>query len=460
MLISFSVANFLSFKDKQTLDMFANKVRKHSERIYSTRYVRLTKAKLIMGPNASGKTNMVNALKFMKMVICRMIPKRSTQCYFRQDATYRDKPSLFEISFILNGKRYTYGFEISLYNSTIENEWLYELYGVDNNKKYIFKRSTNSSTFVLGEFFKDKETITKLSFYGEDTASDSDKLFLNLINQGKSKLIQEKPEASILADIFNWFKNKLIIRTNNNPDFISGSIYPFKDVDKVSRILKALGIGVTAIKKETIAEENLKQVLPKEIFTDIMEHLEKEQLKVLKEDIDKIETIIKFQKSFYEFTANKDEKYTAKTIKFCHENKDVSFALHEESDGTMKLLDIIDIFFNPNDDNVYIFDEIDRCLHPYLTSSLFKFFLKIANNRNCQLISSIHETHILADDLLRTDELCFLLKDNSGVSKIHSLDEYNLRNDKKVYTALFDKTITAMPEISDADIENIYNDLN
>ena len=76
-------------------------------------------------------------------------------------------------------------------------------------------------------------------------------------------------------------------------------------------------------------------------------------------------------------------------------------------------------------------DEIDRCLHPAMTAKIIKSFLQMAERRNTQLIITTHESRLLKDDLLRNDEISFMIKTKAGSTIIKSLDKYQLRADKK-----------------------------
>lgn len=59
--------------------------------------------------------------------------------------------------------------------------------------------------FITGEYFKDKEAISKIEIYGKDSLDDSEILFLNIINTNKSKMFTENIELKIFRDIFTWF---------------------------------------------------------------------------------------------------------------------------------------------------------------------------------------------------------------------------------------------------------------
>ena len=102
-------------------------------------------------------------------------------------------------------------------------------------------------------------------------------------------------------------------------------------------------------------------------------------------------------------------------------------------------------------------DEIDRCLHPAMTVKVLELFLKMAQKRNTQLIITSHESRLLAADFLRNDEICFITKNERGASIINPLEKYQLRADKKVYAALFDGTLDAIPTFNEYKLKSIIN---
>lgn len=99
------------------------------------------------------------------------------------------------------------------------------------------------------------------------------------------------------------------------------------------------------------------------------------------------------------------------------------------------MLDLIEIFFKISDNRIFIIDEIDRCLHPIMTEKIIELFLKMAECRNTQLIITCHESRLLTNDLLRNDEINFVIKTPNGSSIMNPLEKYQLRADKKVKAA-------------------------
>ena len=84
---------------------------------------------------------------------------------------------------------------------------------------------------------------------------------------------------------------------------------------------------------------------------------------------------------------------------------------------------------------------------------IIELFLKMAECRNTQLIITCHESRLLTNDLLRNDEINFVIKTPNGSSIINPLEKYQLRADKKVYAALFDGSIDAIPDFNEDKLE-------
>lgn len=145
------------------------------------------------------------------------------------------------------------------------------------------------------------------------------------------------------------------------------------------------------------------------------------------------------------------------TIQFEHENSDNLFLLSEESDGTARILDLLEILLN-NSNKVFVIDEIDRCLHPQLTRKFIEIFLEYAKGHNTQLIVTTHESRLLDLDLVRRDEIWFIEKSNCGNSKVYSLEEYNTRFDQRVDKAYLDGRYGGIP-IFNKIFPNIGEDL-
>ena len=137
-----------------------------------------------------------------------------------------------------------------------------------------------------------------------------------------------------------------------------------------------------------------------------------------------------------------------KTLEFKHKATDAIFSIDEESDGTIRLLDLIEVLLSKEDGKVYVIDEINRRFHPLLTYKFVEEYLKLAPERNIQLIMTTHESKLMDFDLLRKDEIGFVDKDEMGKSSIFSLDSFGERFDKKVCKAYLNGAYGAIPKFT------------
>ena len=90
-----------------------------------------------------------------------------------------------------------------------------------------------------------------------------------------------------------------------------------------------------------------------------------------------------------------------------------------------------------------------------MTTKIITLFLEMAKKRNTQLIITTHESRLLKEDILRNDEISFMIKTPSGSTIIKSLERYQLRADKKIYEALFDGTLDAIPQFNEEKIAKV-----
>lgn len=456
MISRFAVSNFLSFDEKEELSLEAGKARKFSNRIYKNRRLKLVKCEALFGANASGKSNLIKAISFVQRVVGGGFPRGFSNQYYRLKEENRLKPSEFEIEIICDDKRICFGFRAVLNTGSIEKEWLYET-TPSGLKKDLYSRDVTKEEFLLGDFFKEKDTREKLQMYGEDSADDSETLFLTTINKSKGKMFSELKELSILRNIFNWFIRKLIVSFPE--EFLQGSPYfGHSNHDEIAEILNALGTGITELRVVDVPQEVVKSKMPDEVYDDIISELEMRNAKAKKEEKEFTPSIVaRNHKEFYTFEINKNDEVSIKTIEFEHGANHVYFSIGEESDGTARLLDLIEILFKISNDSVYVIDEIDRCLHPAMTTKVINLFLQMAEKRNTQLIITTHESRLLKEEILRNDEISFMLKTKMGSTIIKSLDKYQLRADKKIYEALFDGTLEAIPQFNEKKLKQIID---
>lgn len=454
MLIRFNIKNFLSFSETKEgksieFSMIAGKVRNKKEHVADDGKLRLLKLAAIYGANASGKSNLVKAIQFMKHVVLGGLPQGHLSQFCKIDGSNKDKPSYFEVEVKLRDKYYAYGFEVILSTGSFVSEWLVELSTDDRKDKVIFERDIQNKKSFVSKNIKDSTLRKKLELYAEDIRGDVEVLFLQVMNQNKASLYEEESEISIYKKLFDWFDECLDINYPDRPISDYSYMANTQNAEEIKELISAFGTGISDFKLVDIPIEKVIANLPASVKVDIISQLEKnialiERMK--KDNIKSIEftMVVRDRSNFFVITADKNGEPICKTIKFIHESKDTFFDIYEESDGTIRLLDLLEVLLS-KENKTYVIDELDRCLHPSLTYKFISLFLDFAAKKNIQLIVTTHESRLLDFDLLRRDEVWFINKNTSGESEVYSLEEYNTRFDKKIDKAYLEGRYGGVP---------------
>ena len=452
MLIRFNVKNFLSFAEREDggseeFSMIAGKVRNKKEHVYDNEKIKLLKFAAIYGANASGKSNLVKAMDYMRRIVLFGFPVGYTDMYCKVDEANREKASYFEVEIMLGDKYFAYGFETILNQGKYISEWLVELTS-DNREKLIFSRNIEDGTFEIGDTLRDKGLIEKLKMYAEDIQEDSEVLFLSIMNKNKKTLYQQYDEAAVFQDVYRWIKVNLDINYPNTLISDYSYLAERENVEEIYRMISAFGTGITGFKMVDVAPEKVLGNIPKAIRESILSEIEKKTVEMKNDENAKgFSVVMRSSKDFFILTIDRNEKVECKTIKFSHGKENVLFNISEESDGTIRILDLLVVLLS-EENKTYVIDELDRCLHPSLTYKFVDTFLQLAAKRNIQLIVTTHESRLLDFDLLRRDEIWFVNKRNSGESDMYSLEEYNTRFDQKIDKAYLEGRYGGVPIFS------------
>lgn len=447
MLIDFATENFLSFYETQRLSMQAGKYRNNSQRVEKQGKYKLLKFMSIYGANASGKSNLVNAIGFFQAIVVSSFNSGAYPYYCKVDDSYKNQPSSFEIKLLLNGKVFVYGFKAILIKSIFTEEWLYEELQ-NGTKKYVFIRDILQGEFVLGDYINKKDYIERLNIYGEDIKTDNSVLFLKLMNQNKSSLYSKNSKLDVFRNVYLWIKNKLDVNSPESPITNYSILNDSEGIKKITQKLSEFATGIVKFDIVPIPEEKMSANLPNEMIKEIQQRLleQKKQLSELNTEFKPTVLIRNSDGSnMYIIELNEEGNIEFKTMSFMHKNSNSFFTLDDESDGTIRLLDILEVLLTSEDEKVYVIDEINRKFHPLLTRKFVEDFLRLAEERNIQLIVTTHESQLMDLSLLRRDEISFVNKDNNGYSTIYSLDDYDVRFDKKVVTEYLRGNYKAIP---------------
>lgn len=381
MLIQFRFKNFKSFREDTILDLSATKITEHSERVISVGYEKILPTAAIFGANASGKSNVLEALRYMMTYVLESFSyggedddrkadsRRLRLMPFLFDSKNSEIESSFEVYFMHNDvhglKSYNYGFTLNQFG--VAEEWLNSKAKTARTYKKIFYRE-GKSLDLTGLPKKSQELIE-----------------LSLNREALIVSLGAKLKVNKLKIIRDWFYNMNFANFGD----------PYENIF-------------------------LSRIVPKG-FVDTIDA----QKKV-------VNYLNAFDASIIGFDVNVlDEKETHKQIKIdtIHRTIDggtASIPLHEESDGTLKMLALYPILQDTLETGSILFvDELNARLHPLLVRSFLLTFLNPEINvKHAQLIFTTHDAWQLSNDLLRRDEIWFTEKDAKGISTLYSLVDF------------------------------------
>ena len=140
---------------------------------------------------------------------------------------------------------------------------------------------------------------------------------------------------------------------------------------------------------------------------------------------------------------NEEPEITILVLKHGKSIFDFNFA--EESDGTKRLFDLIDMLLTKREDTLFVVDELERSLHPKLTEHFLELFMQAHEGERMQLLFTTHEDTIMDQELFRRDEIWFVERDANNASAIYSLDRFKERYDKKLSKAYLEGRYGAIP---------------
>jgi len=452
MLKRFNVKNVYSFAARddgksEEFSMIAGKVRSKKEHIYDDGKLKLLKFAAVYGANASGKSNLVKALDLMRRIVLTGLPEGHTEKYCKVDPENKNRPSYFEIEVVLGEKYYSYGFEVILSQSRFISEWLVELHA-DDTEKELFTRDIEQGTYSLGGDLSRKGLKEKLEVYAEDISDDGSVLFLSVMNQNKKNLYTKYKSAAALHNVYNWIRESLTIIYPDQPLSAYAYMTKAEQADVICDLISAFGTGITDFKFVDIELEQIAGGLPLALRKEILAEIEKNQAIVRQnKNIAGFNLAMRTREDFFIISIDGSDDIKCQTIEFTHGPKGALFTLNEESDGTVRILDLLEILI-AGEGKTYVIDELDRCLHPMLSYKFVETFFKLAKKKNIQLIVTTHESRLMDFDLLRRDEIWFINKKTSGESDIYSLEEYNARFDQKIDKAYMEGRYGGVPIFS------------
>ena len=408
MIIEFSVANFRSIKEMQTISFVAASIVSQNKEIDKNNLVEidknlsLLKTIAIYGANASGKSNVIRAMALFFGFLARTIDNnelgREIEPFELDMIPDVDMPTpvYFQIIFFVDNIKFRYGFEYLHGSEDFEGEVISEwLFGTpQKNEVYYFKRENDQIEINKKQFPEGIDLVDK---------TKSSNLFLNICNAFNGEISNE------IKKIFNKYN----------------------------------AIGITFFGTKPISNFIQKKIIDKKYKKFVLDLLQFADIDIV------------------DYGVENGKIYTARVMlpilnMVMHRTFDFE---KMESTGTKKLFNWAFILYDILERNgILIIDELDAQLHPLLTRKIVQLFNSKANT-GAQLVFVTHDTHLLDKDLLRKDQIYFTEKNKQGETQCYSLADFNnIRNDASYEKDYIKGKYGAIPFLGD--FEALIQDIN
>ncbi|ADP70716.1 hypothetical protein Rvan_1461 [Rhodomicrobium vannielii ATCC 17100] len=390
MLIDFRVRNFRSFKDESALSLVASTdtdLRDTNTFDTSVPAVpSVLRAAALYGANAGGKSNAIRAITLMRGIVLESATLiQAGQLFnvqpFRLDGQTAEEPTLFEITVLIDGVRYQYGFELT--PERIVSEWL--LVYVRNKPQKWFERKVEGTEDKIepGSYLTGPKRTWQ-------EATRPNALFLSTAVQLNSAQLQP---------LFAWFAESLVVIPDGRQvpfDYSASSLEEAPRRDSIVSMLRAADIGITSISTEK--KKGFEQTVQMDLTTGAS-------------------NVHRVERDFL-------------VPRFTHKgNIAAEFDLADESLGTQKLFSLagplLDIL---EKGRILVIDELDASLHPLLVRQIIKAFQDPELNRKgAQIVFTTHDTSLLEGHLLRRDQIWLVEKQQDQSSALVPLTEFSPR---------------------------------
>ncbi len=420
MIEDFSFGNFWSFKDTQTLNMIAAKIKSNNPLLDTNNIfpigdeLNLLKSKAIYGANASGKSNVIKALVTFIRIVRESVKEekalRLIHCFQLSTETVNE-PTFFQLIFRIDNIKYRYGFEAN--ENHIKSEWLFST--PNKREQPLFIREDGKIGEINRKHFEEGVLYQKLFQNSKEQVFTETSLFLShLASTGIGKISKKIVKSIAAISIISGLGAKGMYA-------LAGDSLDDSNKKKfILDFLRKSDFGIEDL--ETIEVTN--DDLPDNIEDDVKKDFKKGK-------------IVVSHRTIY----NKDLKSEGES--------NFSFGA-QESEGTRKMFELSPFIYRSlKDGTPLIIDEFDSRFHPLLTKKIVDFYNSI-QNKNAQLIFTTHDTNLLSSELLRRDQIDFVEKDKFGASHLYTLVEIKgVRNSASFEKDYIQGKYGAIPFLSD-----------
>jgi hypothetical protein len=423
-LIEFRVANHRSLRDEQVLTMEAGRVGDEADprpRHVSGHAEKLLTVAGLYGANASGKSNVLAGLSFMRDAVWMShrfwspTEGEPAEPFVPRDpfawGPKKNEPSLFEVTFLLDHVRYQYGFQAS--NERFLEEWLFAW--PSGKKQVWFAREDNA--FRFGENLKGENKVI-------EKVTRPNALFLSAAVQ------HMHPQ---LTPIFGWFGSLEVINIGERR-YPGPAPYPIVSEHMLFRLLEE-------DRSHPLFQEEGRS---ERLLVDFRDFLKQADTGVVDLRVERSRSDEKPRRPGSRFF-----------LKHQSESGNAWLPLREESNGTRTLfymaLPILQVLQNGG---LLVVDELERSLHPKLARKIIdRFNDPRANPKNAQIIFTTHDTNllgtVLGEPALRRDQVWLTEKDNEGATVLYPLTDYKPRKNENLERGYLQGRYGAIPFLND-----------
>ena len=424
MILRFSVSDFRSFGEEETLSLLAGtRASDHQSHLVAIDGVdaNVLRTAVIYGANGAGKSNLYRAMKILRDLATSDVSKDGYILYPQfAFGTLAKKGTTLRVVFATDGGVYSY--EVGLQDGQVVHERAAKYVG--GALEVLFERTYDNSmdetSVSIGSKFVDlmPEKVRALAVVGVSKT----RTFLSNISEN----IQLAHRGQDVAAIIKWFEQLIFIAPNAE---FGGNLvdeYSKEEFHDFAKTVLEAAAGVSDLRIDSydMDESGVRKMMSKDdadASLDVLHH----NLPVSVNSPSGHRAMI---------VRNADNRYRMNILRAVHRlegDHEGILGIGDESDGTKRMVDLLPAFFAVKTRAcVCIVDEMDRSIHSLLMRSFLRLFL--GDSGKGQLIFTTHENSLLDVDIFRRDEIWFAEKDTKGMTRLYSLNDYRPRTRRTV----------------------------
>ncbi|TDV46846.1 AAA family ATPase [Actinophytocola oryzae] len=410
MLVRFEVSNFRSIRQPVELSMVAVDRDRVESRPAPNLGEHLLTVAAVFGPNASGKSNILAALNWLRTGIRDSLRFWDDEIPVELFAFVDSPgPSQFTVEAVVSGVRFEYVVELD--REAVHYEGLFHY--PEKKRRRIFEREGTEFTLQrgLGSLSGTRELLT---------------------SRALALSIARRFDEPLVADFANY-----LIDTQALGPRASVPEYPRGD-----RWARRSHVTSTRQLFERLDDNG------QETLLGVDDPLEKDRRQVLAllrmADLGIVDVLVE-----------RDRR--TQRVRLVHRTEDGTRPLDfsAESEGTRTWFDLIGPVLSAlREGSLFLFDELDASLHPTLSMHLIRLFHDPATNpRGAQLIFTSHDTSLL--NHLNRDEVWFTEKLEDGATRLGALAEFageRVRRSQNLEKAYLHGRFGALPDVDRTEI--------